>query len=425
MRKRLAVLLLLAAPALAAKPRVLVDAPPQVAKIITKLLSKKYTPTLVKSPLADEPTAKQAADATRDLGAIAIVQARRDAKLWTVRVLNGADGTVLASSTFKNAKKLAPPKSFGPTLLSGLKGAASPAAILEPPPAKPEPAATTTPPPAAGTGSTATPPPPPPATKPEPVEPPKKDIFDDSAPAPTVSERPMALRLGLGFTGLNRNFTYRDDLFEALSLYRLPFGPAPVGELELFPGAFFTSGLAAQFGLSGSFNYLVGVSSKAGDVKFPSSSMRLNASAVGRIPLGLLELQVGCGYALQTFAIATTAGGVARPNIPNVSFGGLRPSVGMILHFNKVFQLHLGGAYQVLLSTGELGSSAYFARQTGAGADMWIGVGIRPFTHFEIRARGDYTRYFFSLKPEVGDPYIAGGALDQYLSGTLTANLIF
>jgi len=410
--------LLLTAPmsAWAAKPRVLVDAPPQVAKIVSKLLAKKYTPTPVKSPLADEPTAKQAADATRDLGAIAIVQARRDATLWTVRVLNGADGTILATTTFKNAKKLVAPKTLGRTLLTGLKGAASPAAIVEPPAAKPEPTPVKPEP-------ATTPPPAPPVAAP--AEPVKKDIFDDSAPAPVLTERPMAFRLGVGFTGVNRNFTYRDDLFEALSLYRLPFGPAPTGELELFPGAFFTNGIAAHFGLAGSFNYLVGVSSSAQSVKFSTTSMRLNASAVGRIPLGLLELQVGFGYALQTFAIAATAGGVARPNIPDVNFGGLRPSLGIILNFNKVFQLHLGGAYQFLLSTGELGSSAFFARQTGGGADMWVGVGIRPFSHFELRARGDYTRYFFSLKPEVGDPYIAGGALDQYLSGTLTANLIF
>jgi hypothetical protein len=107
-----------------------------------------------------------------------------------------------------------------------------------------------------------------------------------------------------------------------------------------------------------------------------------------------------------------------------VSFGGLRPSLEATLHFTPVFQLHVGGAYQILLSKGEFGTAAYFPRATGGGADLWVGVGVRPVSHFEIRLQGDYARYFFSANPHLGDPYIVGGALDQYLSGTLSANFI-
>jgi hypothetical protein len=35
---------------------------------------------------------------------------------------------------------------------------------------------------------------------------------------------------------------------------------------------------------------------------------------------------------------------------------------------------------------------------------------------FEPRAGVEYTRFFSTFKPEPGDPYIAGGALDQYLA---------
>ncbi len=153
--------------------------------------------------------------------------------------------------------------------------------------------------------------------------------------------------------------------------------------------------------------------------------MRLRAGAVGRIPLGAFEVNIGLGYALQTFSIAAASGGVTRPNIPNVGFGGLRPSLGGTVHFTPVFHLHFGGAYQVLLSKGEFGSSTFFPRATGGGADFWVSVGVRPVSFFEIRMQGDYGRYFFSLKPEVGDPYIVGGALDQYVSGTITANVVF
>ncbi len=413
---------LLAMPALAAKPRVLIDAPPALSKIITKLISKKYTPTPLKKALSAEPTSKEVSDATRDFAAVAVVQARLVANQWSVRVLNGADGTPLGTTEFKNAKKLNPPKSFGPALLLALKEGAAPALAEPPAPvAKTPPAPTPTPTPAPA----ATKPPEPTAAKTEPAPAAKAEFFDDSAQPEAPKERPMALRLGVGFTGLNRNYTYRDDIFDALSKYRLPWGPAPSAELEFFPGALFSSGIAANFGIRGAFNYVVGVSSVANGVKFASSSMKLQASLVGRIPIRIVEVQVGVGYGMQTFGIAASSGGTDRPNIPNVSYGGIRPMLEATVHFTPIFGLHLGGAYQVLISKGELAAAPYFPRSVGGGADMWVAVSVKPLSHFAIRLQGDYSRYFFSLKPEVGDPYIAGGALDEYLSGTITANLLF
>ncbi len=416
-------LVVLALPAVAAKPRVLIDAPPAVAKLVTKAIAKKYTPTPLKKPLSAEPTSKEVADATRASAAIAVVQARLVANWWSVRVLNGADGTPLGSTEFKNGKKLTPPKNFGAALLAALQEGAAPA-VAEAPAAvvksAPPPVATPAPPPTAKPETNR-------PTETTAIEPGagKPEFFDDSAPPEATKERPMTLRFGLGFTGLNRNYLYRDDLFDALSKYRLPFGPAPSAELEFYPGALFSSGIAANFGIRGAFNYLVGVSSVANGVRFASTSMKLQASLVGRIPLRIVELQVGIGYGLQTFGIASTAGGVDRPNIPNVSFGGIRPMLEASLHLTPIFNLHLGGAYQVLLSQGELKTTTYFPRSTGGGADLWVAVSVRPTAHFAIRLQGDYSRYFFTLSPQVGDPYIAGGALDQYLSGTISANVLF
>jgi len=46
-------------------------------------------------------------------------------------------------------------------------------------------------------------------------------------------------------------------------------------------------------------------------------------------------------------------------------------------------------------------------------------VGYELDAGLEIRLGFDVRRYFFSMNPEVGDPFIAGGALDQYLGYTL------
>ena len=420
--RSIALLVLLAAvPALAAKPRVMIDAPPALSKVITKLISKKYTPTPLKNPLSAEPTSKEVAEATRDYAAVAVVQARLIGNRWSVRVLNGADGTPLGTVELKNAKKLNPPKSFGPALLATLKDGVAPAVAERPAPVAKAPPPTPAPAPSPAPTASKPPEPAAPTTEPAPVA--KAEFFDDSARPEAAKERPMALRLGVGFTGLNRNYSYRDDIFDALSKYRLPWGPAPSAELEFFPGALFSSGIAANFGIRGAFNYVVGVSSVANGVKYASSSMKLQASLVGRIPLRIVELQLGVGYGMQTFGIAASSGGTNRPNIPDVSYGGIRPMLEATVHFTPIFGLHLGGAYQVLITKGELGS--YFPRSVGGGADMWVAVSVKPLSHFAIRLQGDYSRYFFALKPQLGDTNIAGGALDEYLSGTITANLLF
>lgn len=415
-RRAALVMTLLALPSLAAKPRVMVDAPPEVAKLINKVLAKKYTPTKLLKPLSAQPLIKEIVEATRDLRAIAVIQAQLEGHLWTVQVLNAADGTPLGDVEFKNKKALKPPKNFGPALLAALKTAVAPPLVEAPPP---PPAVAVSPTPAAVAMPVAVTPPAVADAKPVTIE-----TLPDVVPE-TPAQKPLALRLGVGFSSLTRSFEYRDDIFEALSKYTLPFGPAITADGELFPGAFFTSGIGAHFGVTGSFNSVLGVSSKANDVRFATSSLRARASVVGRIPFKRVEFQIGFGWALQTFSIAASSAGTVRPNIPDVHYSGLRPSLQLSFHFSPLFHLHLGGAYQILLSKGELSTTGYFPRSTGAGADLWLGIGIRPMPHFELRLQADYARYFFSMNPQLGDPYIAGGALDQFVNASLTANVVF
>lgn len=421
--------LLLAVPVLAAKPKVLIDAPAPMAKLLSKTLAKKYTGVVAKRPLSDLPTTREVNEATRAIGAIAVLQARLDGGIWKIQVLNGADGTPLDSVRFKAPKKLALAKGAGAKLEAALKDARAPgAAPSEPPPDRVEPVK------------------PDPGTKPEPVKPEPTRRVDptpppapvepeptpEPTPEPSSAERPMALRIGLGFTGLNRTYGYKDDLFGALSQYRLPFGPQIAAELEAFPGAFFTRGVGAHIGIAAAFNLLVGVSSTlaptagqpADATRFPTSSMRLRVGLVGRIPIGLLELHLGLGYAMQTYSVAPAVAGVNRPNIPNVNFGAVRPSLAAKFNLTPAFNLTVGAGYHVLISKGEFGSAGFFPRSGGGGIDFTLGIGVRVVKNFELRLQGDYARYFFSLQPQPGDVYIAGGALDGYFSGTLTANFV-
>ena len=44
---------------------------------------------------------------------------------------------------------------------------------------------------------------------------------------------------------------------------------------------------------------------------------------------------------------------------------------------------------------------------------------------WEARLVGDYERYFYSFKPEPGDEYVAGGALDQFYGGRLAVAYVY
>jgi hypothetical protein len=158
--------------------------------------------------------------------------------------------------------------------------------------------------------------------------------------------------------------------------------------------------------------------------KFPTSSMRLRVGLVARIPISLLELHLGIGYAMQTYSVSPEVSGVSRPNIPNVNFGAIRPSLLAKFNLTSAFSLSLGFGYHILISKGEFGSAGFFPRSGGGGVDFTLGIGVRVAKNFELRLQGDYGRYFFSLQPQPGDVYIAGGALDGYFSGTLTANFV-
>ena len=57
--------------------------------------------------------------------------------------------------------------------------------------------------------------------------------------------------------------------------------------------------------------------------------------------------------------------------------------------------------------------------------DLSGGLGVEIMSGVEGRFVAEYARYFYSFEPVPGDQYIAGGALDQFLSLRLTAVYIY
>jgi hypothetical protein len=67
-----------------------------------------------------------------------------------------------------------------------------------------------------------------------------------------------------------------------------------------------------------------------------------------------------------------------------------------------------------VFSLGSIGTYLWFPEAKANGMDAGLMFGFAIPKGFEVRLGADYRRYGFSLNPVPGDPYVAGGALDQY-----------
>jgi hypothetical protein len=225
------------------------------------------------------------------------------------------------------------------------------------------------------------------------------------------SERPV-LDIAAGAAVFTRNFTYKDDLYQTLQGYTLGAALAPAAELTwspLFGGRGYITGHIAMS---------VGLQSKdQSGTSFPTQALAWGAGLGYRFLIGeKSHIGLEARFERQGFTISGTASN-PKPDIPDVGYSAL--AAGVDLRFSLFGPVSfVGGAdYRHLFSVGEIGSASWFPRQTSMGLDARAGIGVELGSSVEIRILGTLQRYGFSFNPEPGDPKVAGGATDTYLSG--------
>lgn len=414
------------------KPAVVVDAPPAMARLLQSTLSSRFSATINTNAISDSPTAKEVRSLTVPAKAIAVVLARSAGDSWSITVLNGADGTPLENQVFRAAArkplKALPKNVAGAIVLACATGQAPPgetAPAAEP--TKTEPKVTETKTEPAKKTEVA-------ATK---TETPKKEVtnssttttstatettISSSASASSTPSPLPALRVGLGFRGFGRTLTWAGDPEQALAKYGLNFAPAVAIDATWYPGAHVTSGVLANLGVAFAGDIAVGVSSKQDTSKFGTRADRFRISAAFRQPFGsVFSLEAVAGASLQRFSIDPVAAndGTPRPNIPSVAFTGPRGAIGVRLVKLGPVGVDAMGGFTFLVSTGELGTDAYFKRARGFGVDAGAGVSVELVDNLHLRASFDWTRYFLTLNPEEGARFTAPSASDQYLGGSV------
>jgi len=257
-----------------------------------------------------------------------------------------------------------------------------------------------------------------PAPVPEPEVEPEPELELDGPPA---FELAASLRL------LTRDFGYNDS---QARLAEQRWQPTPAGRLALgwYPGAHAGRGVGGWFGLQLQAQLMLPIDAVQGPSVFTTESRALSGGLRIRIPLSDSELGLYAGYGAHEVTIGDSQFG-GDPEVPSVSYRYARFGIDTRIAFSRSFAISLRAAYLWLHRYGEIADVRWFPHTSGGGLEGELEVAYALADPLWIEASFGLVRYFLSFHPQSTDPSvvvmrrIAGGAIDQQLSGALGLGL--
>jgi hypothetical protein len=254
---------------------------------------------------------------------------------------------------------------------------------------------------------------------------------------------PRALDMSAGFRAFSRSLTYNDDLYGQLRSYKLTLGPAVAADIILYPLAFSSGGLAANFGVEGHVEYAFGVSSNVPPVMgstslatggtLPTEIHDYWGGVRGRVPFGPHEVALSLGGGEHAFSFRGGALRAALADTPDTIYHYARVGVDarFVLATGLVAGLGFGYRY-VLNHAGQISDPGFFPFLSVYGVDLDAKIGYQVAPSLEARLSLDLRRYAFAMNSEPADVttanppnQVAGGAIDQYLSITASIAYVF
>ena len=238
----------------------------------------------------------------------------------------------------------------------------------------------------------------------------------------TQEERSTAVDIEVDFRLVHRDFWYEDDLRGDLRDYKLGIAPGIGTKFQYFPGAHFTAGVGAQFGIDFEWERVFNFdSTRADGARFPTESQQFLVGLRWRYPTGRWEPSIVADYGVHNFSFGVSGPAVPgednTPGIPSVKYEFVRIGAGfrVVIGKKERFIVAANAAFRGVFSVGGIGTAQWFPEAKANGMDAMLMLGYALPLGFEIRLGADYRRYWFDLNPVAPDPpYVAGGALDQY-----------
>jgi hypothetical protein len=229
---------------------------------------------------------------------------------------------------------------------------------------------------------------------------------------------PQALDAFIGPRLFSRRLGYSQDIFRALRQYQLALGPSIGVVANFYPGAYFTDTFISNVGLFVGIEQAFGVTSKlTNGNQYPTYVHDWSGGARVRFPVGgMIEPSVLAAFGEHSYLLRS---GPMSPRIdldmPDTIYKYVRLGAQVRVNLPENFSITVEGSYRHLLGVGQLKVN-YFPRSTAMGMDVSAGVGYRFMPVLEGRAGVDLRRYAYSMNSVPGDTFVAGGAVDQYIT---------
>jgi hypothetical protein len=217
----------------------------------------------------------------------------------------------------------------------------------------------------------------------------------------------------------NRRFTYSDAVGDNLAPYRLPAAPMATFGIEAYPAASSDVPVLRDLGIRAHVSRGFAFDSNTPQgVTLETSWTRFGGELRERLLVPgphAAELGVLVGADASYFGMSADA--FVPALLPAARTVALRFGADARLRVAWRLSVLAGAAYLLTTSRGEIYD--HFHRPQVRGVDADFGFAIDLGSGFEARLAGRYTRYFASFKPQLGDTYVAGGALDEQLQAGL------
>ncbi|MBA3465374.1 MAG: hypothetical protein H0T46_35915 [Deltaproteobacteria bacterium] len=231
-----------------------------------------------------------------------------------------------------------------------------------------------------------------------------------SAPRPSRAHR--AIVISVEERPFWRRLRYNDDLDERLRPSDLVANAVGIGAswrpLRKLP----------SFSVVGRGELAVGVNgSRTSDgTEYSTSSSEWSIGAGFDVRIGAASVGVVAAFGEHRFALGDDP---AMELVPDVAYRYVRGGLVVTAPLAARWDLTFTAGWRQLLGLGGMTDASWFPRATGAGIDGSAGIAFHVTPWLDVQARVDLRRYFFAMNPEPGDPWIAGGATDQYFGGAL------
>jgi hypothetical protein len=347
--------------------------------------------------------ASAVADAAKSLGVNVIITGKVGKGGLKLKVMNGADGSVIEEAEVKGAGG----KLKGNIAKSGVSAVAGAidSAKVEEPKEEEKPAE-------------------------EAPEEPAAEASAEVSVAPS-GEGLSPFDATAGLRPTHRTFEFHQTLadvrpgqgFYQLLKYELPLGPALFINVNWYPGSHFTTGAAEWIGLTGGFERGFATKSvyregdKENEQTLTTNTQNWYIGGRFRLPLGAHQLGLQGTFGQHSFILE---GDTALPLIPDVKYTNIRVGLDGTFRFGD-FMAGAHVAKRFVTDTGTM-QTVWFPNVKTDSLEAGVMVGYRLASMLDLVAGFDWLRYAFNFNPvpQRGpnqESFVAGGAVDEYLTG--------